>query len=207
MPLSFHRARSPDRLQTARALLQSEIEKLPEGERAIVERFVERRQVSRNIVRDYDQSSSMGERIADRVAAVGGSWSFILVFLGGLIAWMTFNSLVLARQAFDPFPYILLNLCLSCVAAIQAPIIMMSQNRQGTIDRLRAENDYAVNVKAELEIMQVQEKLSSLRDHDWTHLVELQQQQILMLQRLVADLCGVAPAAPARPDIPEQKSE
>ncbi|SEK64115.1 Uncharacterized membrane protein [Pseudoxanthomonas sp. GM95] len=207
MPLSRHRYKAPDRLQTARALLQSEIEKLPEDERAIVERFVQRKQVSRNIVRDYDQSSSLGERIADRVAAIGGSWSFILVFLGCLIGWMVLNSLVLARDAFDPYPYILLNLCLSCVAAIQAPIIMMSQNRQGTIDRLRAENDYAVNVKAELEIMQLQEKLNGLRDQDWTHLVELQQQQILMLQRLVTDLCGAAPAVPASFDIPEQKSE
>jgi uncharacterized membrane protein len=206
MPLSLHRSKAPDRLQTARALLQSEIEKLPEEERAIVERFVQRRQVSRNIVRDYDQSSSLGERIADRVAAVGGSWSFILVFLGCLVAWMVLNSLVLARDAFDPYPYILLNLCLSCVAAIQAPVIMMSQNRQGTIDRLRAENDYAVNVKAELEIMQLQEKLNGLREQDWNHLLEVQQQQILMLQRLVTDLCG-APPAFVQPDIPEQKSE
>ncbi len=207
MPLSQHRSKAPDRLATARALLQSEIEKLPDDERAIVERFVQRRQVSRNIVRDYDRSSSLGERIADRVAAVGGSWSFILVFLGCLIAWMVLNSLVLARAAFDPYPYILLNLCLSCVAAIQAPVIMMSQNRQGTIDRLRAENDYAVNIKAELEIMQLQEKLNGLRDQDWNHLLEVQNQQILMLQRLVTDLCGATPAVPVRPDIPEQKSE
>ncbi|MET1023947.1 MAG: DUF1003 domain-containing protein [Pseudoxanthomonas sp.] len=207
MPLSQHRSKAPDRLATARALLQSEIEKLPDDERAIVERFVQRRQVSRNIVRDYDQSSSLGERIADRVAAVGGSWSFILVFLGCLIAWMVLNSLVLARAAFDPYPYILLNLCLSCVAAIQAPVIMMSQNRQGSIDRLRAENDYAVNIKAELEIMQLQEKLNGLRDQDWRHLLEVQNQQILMLQRLVTDLCGTTPEVPVRPDIPEQKSE
>jgi uncharacterized membrane protein len=207
MPLSQHRSNAPDRLATARALLQSEIEKLPDDERAIVERFVQRRQVSRNIVRDYDQSSSLGERIADRVAAVGGSWSFILVFLGCLIAWMVLNSLVLARAAFDPYPYILLNLCLSCVAAIQAPVIMMSQNRQGSIDRLRAENDYAVNIKAELEIMQLQEKLNGLRDQDWRHLLEVQNQQILMLQRLVTDLCGTTPEVPVRPDIPEQKSE
>ncbi|WDS35959.1 DUF1003 domain-containing protein [Pseudoxanthomonas sp.] len=207
MPLSLRHTKGQDRLQTARAFLESEIEKLPEEERSIVERFVQRRQVSRNIARDYDRSSSFGERIADKVAAIGGSWTFILVFLACLVGWMVINSLVLARDAFDPYPYILLNLCLSCVAAIQAPIIMMSQNRQGTIDRLRAENDYAVNVKAELEVMQVQEKLSVLRDQDWASLVELQHQQIVMLQRLVSDLCGAGAADETQPNIPEQKSE
>ena len=92
---------------------------------------------------------------------------------------------MLAKGAFDPYPYILLNLCLSCVAAIQAPIIMMSQNRQGTIDRLRAQNDYEVNVKAELEIMQVHEKLNDLRERDWATLVELQNQQIELMQQLL----------------------
>jgi uncharacterized membrane protein len=211
MSSSHNRHMPPDRRQTAGQLLQIEIEKLPAEERAIVERFVARRKVSRNIVLEYDKRSSLGQRVADRVAVVGGSWSFILIFIACLIVWMAVNSLVLARGAFDPYPYILLNLCLSCVAAIQAPIIMMSQNRQGTIDRLRSENDYAVNVKAELEIMQVHEKIDALREHDWTTLVELQNEQIAMLQRLLANVSGVniqaGVAGGEHPDIPEQKSE
>ena len=175
----------PDRRETARRLLQSEVEKLPEDERKIVERFIARHSVSRNIVQEYQRGAGLGERIADKVAEVGGSWPFIIIFLLCLVAWMAFNTFVLAREAFDPYPYILLNLCLSCVAAIQAPIIMMSQNRQGIIDRLRARNDYEVNIKAELEIMQVQESLNHLREHDWTTLVELQNQQIELLRQLL----------------------
>lgn len=180
-----HSRSSADRRETARRLLQSEVEKLPVEEREIVERFIANRRVSRNIVQEYERSAGLGERIADKVAQVGGSWAFIVSFLACLVAWMAINTFVLAKGAFDPYPYILLNLCLSCVAAIQAPIIMMSQNRQGTIDRLRAQNDYEVNVKAELEIMQVHEKLNDLRERDWATLVELQNQQIELLQRLL----------------------
>ena len=174
-----------DRRETARRLLQSEVEKLPAEEREIVERFIANRRVSRNIVQEYDRSAGFGERIADKVAEIGGSWTFIILFLLCLVAWMAINTFVLAGGAFDPYPYILLNLCLSCVAAIQAPIIMMSQNRQGVIDRLRAQNDYEVNVKAELEIMQVHEKLNDLRERDWSILVELQNRQIELLQELL----------------------
>ncbi|RXR05412.1 DUF1003 domain-containing protein [Pseudoxanthomonas composti] len=181
---SRHRSRI-DRRQTARQLLQRELDTLQEEERAIVERFISRRQVARNVDREFDQGRSFGERVADKVAAVGGSWRFIIAFGVFLAVWMALNSLVLAK-AFDPYPYILLNLCLSCLAAIQAPIIMMSQNRQASADRLRAENDYQVNVKAELEILQVHEKLNQLREQDWAALVELQNQQIQMLQQLLA---------------------
>ncbi|MEO8365905.1 MAG: DUF1003 domain-containing protein [Pseudoxanthomonas sp.] len=180
-----HSRPGADRRETARRLLQSEVEKLPIEEREIVERFIANRRVSRNIVQEYERSAGLGERVADKVAQVGGSWAFIITFLACLVAWMAINTFVLARGAFDPYPYILLNLCLSCVAAIQAPIIMMSQNRQGTIDRLRAQNDYEVNVKAELEIMQVHEKLNDLRERDWATLVELQNEQIELLRQLL----------------------
>ena len=174
-----------DRREIARRLLQSEVEKLPAEEREIVERFIANRRVSRNIVQEYERGVGLGERVADKVAQVGGSWAFIITFLLCLVAWMAINTFVLAKGAFDPYPYILLNLCLSCVAAIQAPIIMMSQNRQGIIDRLRAHNDYEVNVKAELEIMQVHEKLNDLRESDWSTLVDLQNQQIELLRQLL----------------------
>ena len=174
-----------DRTKTARALLRVEIEKLPAEERHIVERFVSRRRIARNVLREFDDHRTFGERIADRVAAVGGSWTFIFCFLGALAVWMLFNTWVLVQGAFDPYPYILLNLLLSCLAAIQAPIIMMSQNRQAAADRMNAENDYQVNVKSELEILQVHEKLDVLRAQDWATLVELQNSQIEMLRRLL----------------------
>lgn len=174
-----------DRRETARRFLQGEIEKLAPEERAVIERFISKRQVSRNVVREFESRMTFGERFSDRVAAVGGSWTFILSFLLALVVWMAFNSFVLARAAFDPYPYILLNLVLSCVAAIQAPIIMMSQNRQGAADRLGAQHDYEVNVRAELEIMQLHEKLNTLREHDWSALVELQNKQIALLQQVI----------------------
>jgi uncharacterized membrane protein len=173
-----------DRRETARRLLQVEIDKLPADERAIVERFINGGQVSRNVVRESHQARTLGERVADKVAAVGGSWRFIIAFGAFLVVWLAINSLMLVK-AFDPYPYILLNLCLSCLAAIQAPVIMMSQNRQAAVDRMRAENDYQVNVKSELEILQVHEKLNQLREQDWATLVELQNRQIEMLQRLL----------------------
>ncbi len=173
-----------DRRATARKLLDAELDKLPPEERVAVERFIHRRHVSRNVAREYASKRSLGERVADRVAQVGGSWGFISGFGVFLVVWMLVNSVLLAR-AFDPYPYILLNLCLSCLAAIQAPIIMMSQNRQAAVDRLRAENDYQVNIKSELEILQVHEKLNQLREQDWATLVDLQNRQIEMLQRLL----------------------
>ncbi|MCI2245617.1 DUF1003 domain-containing protein [Xanthomonas sp. PPL568] len=187
---SFLRSRI-DRRQTARHLLQTELDKLSEAEREVVERFIAKRHVARDIVKQADRDRSLGERVADRVAAIGGSWAFIIGFCVVLLGWIVLNSLVLAH-AFDPYPYILLNLCLSCLAAIQAPVIMMSQNRQAAVDRLHAQNDYEVNIKAELEILQVHEKLNQLREQDWATLVELQNRQILMLQQLL-ERAGVSP--------------
>ncbi|MXV06669.1 MULTISPECIES: DUF1003 domain-containing protein [unclassified Xanthomonas] len=187
---SFLRSRI-DRRQTARHLLQTELDKLSEAEREVVERFIAKRHVARDIVKQADSDRSLGERIADRVAAIGGSWSFIIAFGLVLLGWIALNSLLLAH-AFDPYPYILLNLCLSCLAAIQAPVIMMSQNRQAAVDRLHAQNDYEVNIKAELEILQVHEKLNQLREQDWATLVELQNRQILMLQQLL-ERGGISP--------------
>ena len=175
--------RSVDRRETARQLLQSEIDKLPAEERDIVERFISGRHVARNVHSEFTQSRTLGERVADRVAAIGGSWRFILLFCGFIVAWMVLNAMM--AKAFDPFPFILLNLVLSCLAALQAPIIMMSQNRQADADRMQAKNDYAVNIKSELEILQVHEKLNQLREQDWAVLVDLQNRQIDMLQQLL----------------------
>lgn len=176
-----------NRRETARKLLRVDLEKLPLEERLIVERFISRGRIARDVMREFDAQLTFGERLADRVAGFGGSWTFILLFIAFLIGWMIFNSLVLARHAFDPYPYILLNLVLSCLAALQAPVIMMSQNRAAEKDRMQAQNDYEVNVKAELEILQLQEKLNELREHDWGALVEMQQRQIELLERVLID--------------------
>jgi uncharacterized membrane protein len=208
--MSLQRPRRPfnaakiDRRQTAHKLLRAELEKLPEDERAVIERFIARRSVSRNMAREFEASLGFGERLSDRVAAIGGTWTFIIVFLVVLVVWMLVNSYLLVGKAFDPYPYILLNLGLSCVAAIQAPIIMMSQNRASTADRMNAQHDYEVNVKSELEIMQVHEKLDEMRERDWASLVEAQNRQIELLEQLLERITGfeLSPGRPERGESP-----
>lgn len=145
-----------------------------------------------NPIEVVDAERTLGQRVADGVARTAGSWSFILSFLSLLCAWMVVN-LVAQAGAFDPFPFILLNLVLSCVAALQAPIIMMSQNRQAIRDRRHAELDYQVNVRAEKEVAQLKTELETLRHEQWAMLVNLQHEQLELLRNLTA------PAAPAPP--------
>lgn len=128
---------------------------------------------------------TFGQKIADGIAKFGGSWTFIIAFIFILVAWITLNTLPLFFEPFDKFPYILLNLALSCLAAIQAPIILMSQNRQTERDRVEADNDYEVNVKSEVEIHLLHEKIDYLMESKWQHLTELQQLQIELLQELI----------------------
>lgn len=130
-----------------------------------------------------DQAETFGERVADRVAAFGGSWTFILSFLAVLVLWMALNVVGLSADPFDPYPFILLNLVLSSLAALQAPVIMMSQRRQEDKDRLRSENDYMVNLRAELEIRQLHEKIDHQMAKQWERLAELQQIQIELLEK------------------------
>lgn len=141
--------------------------------------------VADNINQQFDQSLSVGERISDRVSEFGGSWRFIISFFAFIIIWMIINSILLLRSPFDPYPYILLNLALSLLAAVQAPIILMSQNRQEARDRMRAENDYQVNLKAELEIRMISDKLDQLIHHQWAHLLDIQQVQMEMMEDLI----------------------
>ncbi|HXE91989.1 MAG TPA: DUF1003 domain-containing protein [Terriglobales bacterium] len=121
-----------------------------------------RSQVTRNANEEEEERMTVGERIADRVASFGGSWTFILIFGAFLIGWMFLNAFILASRAFDPFPFILLNLALSTIAALQAPVIMMSQNRQSAKDRLKADLDYQINLKAELEVAQLHSKIDRI---------------------------------------------
>ena len=159
-------------------------EKVNEQERRVLQAVAQRLRVSRHINRELEASTTFGQRLADRVAALGGSWSFIIVFFVCLVGWMVLNSVILATRAFDPYPYILLNLVLSCLASIQAPVILMSQNRQGLKDREHAEHDYEVNLKAEIEIMQLHEKIEMLREREMARMLELLESQTLLLKTL-----------------------
>ena len=133
----------------------------------------------------FSEQLSFGERMADRMAVFGGSWTFILAFMGVLVVWIGFNASALFMAGrFDPYPFILLNLALSCIAALQAPLIMMSQRRQEAKDRLRAENDYRVNLKAELEIRRLHEKLDHLLIRQWERLAEIQQVQLEIMEEI-----------------------
>ena len=130
------------------------------------------------------QPATFGQKMADRVARFGGSWTFILTFLAVLVAWIAVNVVGLLAAPFDPYPFILLNLVLSCVAALQAPVIMMSQGRKEDKDRARAESDYRVNLKAELEIRQLHEKIDHQLAKQWDRLAEMQQIQIEILEEM-----------------------
>jgi uncharacterized membrane protein len=158
-----------------------------EREKRVLHHLGERLHISHNTNREFDQALTFGQRLADRVAAFGGSWPFIILFGSVLLLWIVLNSYILARRgdAFDPYPYILLNLVLSMLAALQAPVIMMSQNRQAAKDRLDAAHDYEVNLKAELEIMSLHEKVDLLREQQWRELIEIQQEQIRLLMQLL----------------------
>jgi uncharacterized membrane protein len=134
-----------------------------ETESRVFRSALERKALSRDTNRDYAAASGTGERLADAIARVGGSWSFILAFLGFLAVWTIANAWLLGAERFDPYPFVFLNLVLSMLAAIQAPIIMMSQNRQTSRDRIDAAHDYEVNLKAEVEIMALHEKLDEMR--------------------------------------------
>jgi uncharacterized membrane protein len=174
-----------NRTETAKRFLAKEIEKLSEQERQVVERFIHRGRIARNVAHEFEEQLTAGQRVADRIAEIIGSWRFIIIQSMLLAVWVALNITAYIYR-WDPYPFILLNLALSFQAAYSAPIIMMSQNRQSEKDHLQAKNDYEVNLKAELEIMQLHEKFNELRDFLWVDLVCMQQQQIEMLERLVA---------------------
>lgn len=144
--------------------------------------------LSENIQDEIEGDLSFEQKIADQVAAFGGSWTFIIMFFAFIVIWMLINIWFLATKPFDPYPFILLNLLLSCLAAIQAPIIMMSQNRQEQKDRQRGEHDYKINLKAELEIKLLSEKIDHLLVHQSKKLLEIQEVQIDYLEDLMKEI-------------------
>jgi uncharacterized membrane protein/uncharacterized membrane protein YeaQ/YmgE (transglycosylase-associated protein family) len=163
----------------AGADLETQIRRLNEFEKKVVARVLQR-QKTLDPNATFDQQMTFGQRVADRVASFGGSWTFIGLFLLLMMVWMIVNTELGA--SFDPFPFILLNLMLSCLAALQAPVIMMSQNRQSAKDRLDAKLDYEVNVRAETEIARLHEKID-LRDHQVHELLEINRRQLALLER------------------------
>ena len=177
-------ARHPETI--ASLLLGKSYAQLDQRAQKVARHVAERRHIARNLSQDDGPPPSRGQIAADAVARFGGSWTFVGLFGLTLLAWVGLNAALLALHgsSFDPFPYILLNLFLSMLASIQAPIILMSQNRQSEKDRLSAEHDYEVNLKAELEIMLLHEKLDRLQDSQWRELLALQTRQLDLLERL-----------------------
>ncbi len=163
-------------------------------ERRLLARMLKRKPGPDDPNRAFDAQLTFGERVADHVAKFGGSWTFIGLFFLALVIWMMFNQEMV--RAFDPYPFILLNLVLSCVAALQAPVIMMSQNRMAEKDRLDARSDYEVNLRAEMEIMGLHAKLEAMKEREWTEFLTLQREQLDTLRRIEARLLTPEPGTP-----------
>ena len=167
-------------------------------ERQVLERAIGKRALSQDTSEIFDDKSTFGQKLADGVATFGGSWTFLICFGVVLLAWV-FANLLLRGEAPDPYPFIFLNLLLSMLAAVQAPVIMMIQNRQAAKDRLVSGHDYEVNLKCEIEIMALHDKLDQMRVDDIKSLILKQQEQIDLLTRLVENRLGSAePAAESR---------
>jgi len=162
-------------------LLREEHGEFSELDRQVAESIANQETIAENVEEDFLEHRTLGQRLSDGLASFGGSWTFLISFFMFLAIWMALNIVIGEAKSFDPYPFILLNLVLSCLAAIQAPIIMMSQKRQEAKDRLRSMNDYQVNLKAELEIRHLHEKLDHLVTKQWQRLAEIQQIQLEML--------------------------
>ncbi|QQE12814.1 DUF1003 domain-containing protein [Planctomycetota bacterium] len=166
-------------------ILQADKGELTELDHEVMQAIREQEILSTNIDEEYEEDLTLGSRAADAVATFGGSWIFVISFTIFIMFWMAINTYWFFHLSnFDPYPFILLNLVLSCLAALQAPIIMMSQNRQGAKDRIRDENEYKVSLKAELEIRNLVSKMDTLMEKQWAHLIELQETQLEMLDRM-----------------------
>ncbi|MFI5330820.1 MAG: DUF1003 domain-containing protein [Desulfobaccales bacterium] len=165
-------------------VLKSASQEVYDLEQGVAKSLEEEQVLSRNVNQEFEGSFTLGQRMADRLADFGGSWTFISIFMTMLVVWMGINTWVLLKQPFDPYPYILLNLVLSCLAAIQAPVILMSQNRQEARDRLQANHDYEINLKAEVEIRKLHEKMDHLLMHQWQRLMDIQQLQVNLMEEI-----------------------
>jgi uncharacterized membrane protein len=172
------------RTEYVRNILEADKGELSTLEEQVMKSLQEHEILSKDINVEFDEQLSFGDRMADRIAAFGGSWRFITIFAAVLLLWIGANTAVIIWRPFDPYPFILLNLVLSCLAAIQAPIIMMSQNRQEDKDRLQSQHDYLVNLKAELEIRHLHDKVDHLINNQWQRLLEIQEIQTELMEGL-----------------------
>ena len=167
-----------------KALLQTEKDQL-DRLRTIVEASIrEEELVVNNLLHPPSETLTRGQRLSDKIARFGGSWTFILIFLGILLVWIVYNVSAVKQERFDPYPFILMNLVLSCVAAMQAPVIMMSQNRKEEKDRMRAENDYLINLKSELQIRSLHQKVDLLLQEQIKTLFDIQAKQMDLLEHI-----------------------
>ena len=173
------------RKQYLENMLTEEMGELSGIEKQVIDSIHKHELISENIETEMVGSLTIGQRLADQIAEFGGSWTFIILFFSFILVWMLTNLILLVQKPFDPYPFILLNLVLSCLAAIQAPIIMMSQNRKEVRDRKRSEHDYKINLKAELEIRLLHEKIDHLLLQQNQRLVEIQQMQIDLLENIL----------------------
>lgn len=165
--------------------LKTEMGELTDMEQKVIDSLNRKSLLAENFKDEDNKKGTLGQRVADKVASFGGSWTFIISFVVFLLIWIASNAFLLMNKGFDPYPFILLNLILSCIAALQAPVIMMSQNRQEEKDRDRAKNDYMVNLKSELEIRTLHEKLDHLILHQEQSLIEIQKVQIDMMNDIL----------------------
>ncbi len=172
------------RLKYVEEVLRKEKGELTALDKRVFDSIKEQETIARNVNIEFEEQLTLGQRLSDKLASFGGSWKFIMIFFAIVIIWMVVNSISLIGKSFDPYPYILLNLVLSCLAAMQAPVIMMSQNRQEAKDRIRARNDYIVNLKAELEIRNLNEKIENLLVYQWQRLMEIQKIQMDIMNEL-----------------------
>ena len=185
------------RAQYVRGVIDDEVGEVTALETEVVRSMQEHELISEHVDREFETNLTFGERVADKIASFGGSWTFIISFGGFLAAWIAVNTVILATRPPDPYPFILLNLILSALASIQAPVIMMSQNRQEAKDRVRSEHDYKVNLKAELEIRHLHEKMDHLLKQQAQRLLEIQQIQIELLEEVLKKSTPAGFAAPS----------
>lgn len=174
------------RRATVEEMIRHERGELTDLDRSVVDSLAGNAMLSENAEESYDEKAAFGDRLADRMAGFAGSWTFIIIFGAILFLWMAINAIPQDLRPFDPFPFILLNLILSCIAAVQAPLIMMSQRRVEAKDRMRSQNDYQVNLKAELEIRHLHEKIDHHLIKQWERLAEIQELQLEIMEELAS---------------------
>ncbi len=174
----------PKKTEYLKQLIGTENEQLNKLHAIVSQAVKEEQLITNKLSDDQNEKISFKEKLADKVASFGGSWTFIIAFFILFFTWIAINSIQFMAQPFDPYPFILMNLVLSLIAALQAPIIMMSQNRQEQKDRKRSENDYIINLKAEIEIRNLHQKIDLLMADQFKSLIEIQKVQITMMEEM-----------------------